>query len=348
MPPAREKTQRNAAATDSGPKCKICRKAILYNRLLTCDLCTEPICVSCTKITEGNYDYMQEEEIEIPFLCSPCRKELPKLRELLNIKVKHDELQQTVEQLEVKINKLKTDVEDAETENVKIKKRVSDLEEIIDEKKINSKDFPPLESLEKITSQSKQFSEIVLKQQSIDDKLNKQREEKVEEKRIEEKEKNLIVYGIPEKFDDPGQQMKNDFETINEIYMNRVNIREDDIINIIRLGTKNDDQIRPIKITFESTDKRMKVLRNNKNLVLYDDSFPECKADFCNLKENHKHIYVSTDKTKQQRDTEKTLRQELKERKAKGETNITIRNFKIVKTTVRAYPCWADVANHGY
>ena len=148
MPPAREKTQRNAAATDSGPKCKICRKAILYNRLLTCDLCTEPICVSCTKITEGNYDYMQEEEIEIPFLCSPCRKELPKLRELLNIKVKHDELQQTVEQLEVKINKLKTDVEDAETENVKIKKRVSDLEEIIDEKMINSKDFPPLESLE--------------------------------------------------------------------------------------------------------------------------------------------------------------------------------------------------------
>ena len=344
MPPAREKTQRSAA-TDSSQKCKICKKPITYNRLLKCDLCTEPICVPCTKLTEGNYDYMEEEGIEIPFLCTPCRSELPKLRELLNIQAKHEELKTTVEQLTAKVEKLKKDVEKAEADNDDIKERVSELEAIIDEKKINSKDYPPLE---KINSQSEKFSEIVKKQQSIDNKLKKQDEEKIEEKRIEEKENNLIVYGIPEHYEDPGKQMKADFETIREIYSNIVNIQKEDIMNINRLGTKNPDQIRPIKITFESADKRMKVLRNNKNLVLYDDSSPKCKGEFCNLKENHKHIYISTDKTKQQRETEKMLRQELKERKANGETDITIRNYKIVKITVRAYPRWADVAKDGY
>merc|ERR1712243_378391 len=122
---------------------------------------------------------MEEEGIEIPFLCSPCRSELPKIRELLNIQEKHDNLKITVDQLIVKVDNLKKEVKDAEAENINIKVRVAKLESIIEEKKLNSEDFPPLE---KLKDQSKQFSEIVKKQQTIDDKLKRQSEEKIEEK----------------------------------------------------------------------------------------------------------------------------------------------------------------------
>ena len=91
----------------------------------------------------------------------------------------------------------------------------------------------------------------------------------------------------------------------------------------------------------------MRVLRNNKSLVLHDQHAPRCMASFCSLEENHRHIYISTDKTKQQRETEKALRDELKTRKSKGETNLIIRNYKIVKTIERAQPRWAEIVQNG-
>ena len=69
-------------------------------------------------------------------------------------------------------------------------------------------------------------------------------------------------------------------------------------------------------------------MRNNKNLILYGED--ECQFDFCQDEENHKHIYVSTDKTQQQREEERALRNELKRRK-ETETDLIIRNGKIIK-----------------
>ena len=91
----------------------------------------------------------------------------------------------------------------------------------------------------------------------------------------------------------------------------------------------------------------MKFLRNNKDLTLYDESFPSCSANFCQIEDNHLHIYVSPDKTKQQRDLEKKLRDEVKERKSKGETDISIRNYKIVKTT-RTQSRWVEILKDGF
>ena len=348
MPPAKEKSKpQRSASTDTNQKCKICRKTIPYNRHLSCDLCTEPICVPCTKLGEENFDYLEEQDIEIPFLCSPCRKELPKIRELLKLKDQFKQLEESVSLLTTKVEEVQKKADEEEDLDIgAIDKRLTKVEEVIKEKQIDEAEFPPLK---KITDQSEKINQVVQKQKRLDEKLKKQSEEKIEEKRIEEKENSLVIYGIPEAHQDRTEQLKQDFKTINQLYEDRLTITPDEITSLTRLGKQNNGNIRPIRITFASSEKRLKVLRNNKNLVLYDDKFSSCTASFCNLEDNqHRHIYVSTDKTKQQREIEKTLRDEIKERKLKGENDLIIRNYKIVKYNERAYPRWADLVKDGF
>ena len=352
---ANEKPKKKAkpAAPDKNIKCRICLKTIEYERFLSCDLCTEPICVDCTKLTEAVYDYLEDQGIEIPFLCRLCRKEMPKIRNLLQLNQKHEDLKKTVEDLTEKVEKLMEAVpedfchEEIKTNTTKINalnRKITKVEEVIQDKKIDDENFP---TLAKITSQTKTLNQVLLQQQQIDQKVNKQLEERDEDKRIEAREQNLVIYGIPEQIDDEKEQLKEDFRVIRELYANRVNIMKENIKNLTRLGNKKNGQTRPIRITFTSPDLRLKVLRNNKNLNLYDESFPECKAPFCDNEENHLHIYVSTDKTKQQRDLEKQLRLELRERKLKGETDIILRNYKIVKIT-KTQSRWVEIINDGF
>ena len=103
-------------------------------------------------------------------------------------------------------------------------------------------------------------------------------------------------------------------------------------------------KIRPIKLVFANQEKRLEILRNNKNLVLEGDEFAPCSAEFCEDKagKHSKHIYISPDKTKQQREEEKKLREELKRRKETEDPDLIIRNGKIIKkTATRAR--WVDL-----
>ena len=87
---------------------------------------------------------------------------------------------------------------------------------------------------------------------------------------------------------------------------------------------------------FANHEKRLEILRNNKNLILTSNKFPVCSSDFCDVHEtNHRHIYVSPDKTKQQREDGKKLRDELKTRRL-TEPNLIIRDGKIIKKSTIA------------
>ena len=91
----------------------------------------------------------------------------------------------------------------------------------------------------------------------------------------------------------------------------------------------------------------MKVLTNNKSLRLNEDGENTCEYDDCSAyPSKHTHIYITTDKTKKEREEEQKLRQLLKDRRANGEENIIIRNGKIVKREARqnAHPRWADLS----
>lgn len=145
---------------------------------------------------------------------------------------------------------------------------------------------------------------------------------------------------MPETKEDQSEQMITDFNTVKHLYTNNVELNKTDLTQVIRLGIKKNDLTRPIKLTFVSLEKRTEILRNNRDLKL-TGNFPECSEGFCNDKETrHKHIYVSPDLTKQQREEAKKLREELKQRK-ETETGLIIRNGKIVKKTI-SRARWVD------
>ena len=214
------------------------------------------------------------------------------------------------------------------------KNRIERVEKVIKDKKLDDEHFPPLSTL---TNQALSLKKVIGDHKKLDVIVKKQSNTIEEDKRREEKHNSLIVYGVPENKEEAAEQMKEDFETVKSLYTNKVDLCGRDLINITRLGrNKTTDKIRPIKLVFANHEKRLEVLRNNKNLILTSNEFPVCSSDFCNDREaNHTHIYVSPDKTKQQREEEKKLRDELKTRRL-TEPNLIIRDGKIIKKSTIA------------
>ena len=89
--------------------------------------------------------------------------------------------------------------------------------------------------------------------------------------------------------------MLEDYNKLKKLYEERVNVAEEDLTQMTRLGKKGTG-IRPIQITLANQNKRKELLTNNMNLKLKenDQSIP---------------IYVSTDRTKKQREEYNKLRE---------------------------------------
>ena len=141
--------------------------------------------------------------------------------------------------------------------------------------------------------------------------------------------------------------MKEDFTTVKELYVNKVNLQATDFVQIKRIGKKKDNKgnsIRPIRLAFASAEKRLQILRNNKNLLLEDKS-AKCDYQFCSeADKKHKHIHISPFKTDQERDQEKKLRDELKAKRiADPNSDYIIRYGKITKKTTSAR--WSEIQN---
>ena len=291
---------------------------------------------------------LKNNKVEINFICKKCTEALPDIRNLLEISKHQKKLQDDVDQHDTRITRSEFDVEALkeklaikDTQLEQMNNRLATLEakmmgteevETIAQRCFNSADFPPITQVR----EDQRATDI-----KIEAVIKSQQEAKDETKRREDTKNSLIVYGIPEKEDSKSNQMKSDFGTIKQLYEARVPISSNDLLQVSRIGQIKTDQIRPIKITFANMEKRLEVLRNNKSLILYGEEH-KCELEFCTDDEDHKHIYITTDKTKQQREEEKVLRQELKRRKV-TEQDLIIRNGKIVKKAVN-HARWSEVA----
>lgn len=328
-----------------GWKCKTCSKQKSDKDVgIECDLCNEWIGLECTNYKPEHYNYMVEQEIEFNFLCPECKETIPKLRSLLELNDRQQKLQEDLEKHDTRITVCEVKVEEIaeiKQQSFNINTRLADIEaklvdkeavETIAEKCFKHTDFPPIREVQRNQENT---------QKQLEKTIELQKEEKEEAKRREDKNQNLIVYGIPETQEDVGEQMKADFNAIKTIYRNQVELSTADMLKVARIGNKKPNQIRPVKLTFVSQQKRLEILRKNKNLIIEDSSY-ECRETFCQEEEkDHKHIYVSPDKTRLQRDEDKKLREELKIRR-ETEPNLIIRSGKIIKKTSN-HARWTEV-----
>ena len=332
-------------------KCSSCNKQKVDTvSSVDCNLCTETYCIECSDFNQEVFDYLKSQKVEVTFICNHCKESLPELRNILEITKKQQKLMEDIDAHDTRITKCEvnlTEVTQKQTADNQLLKdlntRLGDLEakvissetvETIATKCFKKADFPSLKEVER-----KQFD--------TNKKLEETLESHTEQKLRAEKEKSLIVFGIPEEQDTAKEaQMKSDFLSIKNLYSDRVQLECNDITQIIRIGTIKPNQTRPIKITFHCIQKRQQVLRNNKNLIINGDEFEECTSHYCDeTGEHHQHIYVNTDKTKKQIADEKKLREELKTRK-QHDPELVIRNGKIVnKTDLHAR--WSQITKDG-
>ena len=331
-----------SALKDNQQNCKICLEKPNRSQLITeCEICQCWFCPTCTEIPEDTFKYALEKDLCFNFICKDCKAELPQLRELMQIREKQKMMEEDIADIKKNVETQQNIQIELKESNEDHEKRLKSIENILKENKLDDENFP------KLPIQTKKLNELIFSQKSetrkLDEKLQKQADIAEEQRRKAGRQRNLIIYGIPETKLEINEQLKEDFYTIQEVYANRVPIEAKDITELVRLGNKT-DKIRPIKVTFASQEKRLKILRNNINLRIYGEQYGDCKCK--NEPGRHIHVNVTNDKTQQERETEKALRDELNRRRTSGENDLTIKNGKITKRNINAQTRWADIVQN--
>jgi hypothetical protein len=145
------------------------------------------------------------------------------------------------------------------------------------------------------------------------------KEDKDEMDEINKRKTNIIIHGLKESSDADGK-IKNLFDEemitdlLHEIECDTVSVKE-----IVRLGkfAGDKDKPRPVKLVVSSEHHKEKVLSSTKNLKGRRDKGFDV-------------VFLHQDLTVKQRKKRQALIQQLKARKANGETNLMIVGDKIV------------------
>ena len=142
---------------------------------------------------------------------------------------------------------------------------------------------------------------------------------------IEEREKrrsNIILFRLPESTSDEPIVRKKDDETKVKSMLDGLPDRGKlEIKSLYRLGRRTDEKARPLKVIMGNQTMRDDVL----------SGFRDGKLDLSSYDEGS--IQFSRDRTKAEREDYRKLRKELNDRKEKGESDLIIRNGRIMKRT---------------
>ncbi len=158
----------------------------------------------------------------------------------------------------------------------------------------------------------------------IEDLVEAKVQETVAEMQEKEKRKlNLVIFNLPESQGVSKEEVKeNDTKSIQNIVnsiLPETEAKEIKIKDPVRLGPANlGKKPRILKFSVNSEEAKNSIIKN---------------AVKVNKKEtaNKDKVYINPDYTNKERDLNKKLRQELKERIGKGEENLVIRNWKVVE-----------------
>ena len=157
-------------------------------------------------------------------------------------------------------------------------------------------------------------------QTNVEDNLhNWVRDEVYEVKERESKANNLVITNLEET---QGDEEEDTAQVLSKFLDEALDIKDAEIKEARRIPNPPDkeDQPRLIVTTLANKDMKHTILKKARDLKDKDN-------------EQLNNIYISPDLTRKQRQEGYALRQELRERRAKGETDLVIRRGKVVKAT---------------
>lgn len=259
--------------------CRVCNKKVTVENGLTCDKCDSWIHYkSCSSLTKHEYDFLcNTPKTRLKYFCPKCQS---------------------------------TSSETTGKDPVLIQEARMDA---------------LTQMCEAVQAQNNTILDLMNKTDKKEEALQGAVKEVFESsKEKDEKKNNLILFNLPESSNtDAKKGQEEDLNRVKEVlkFINDGDVIQDfNETTIERMGTKKDDdkEVRPraVKIQFATFDKKMKILRNAKNLAKHV---------------TFKTLGISPDKTFKEREAYKTMRKEMVERNAKGEDLIIFRDEIILR-----------------
>lgn len=138
----------------------------------------------------------------------------------------------------------------------------------------------------------------------------------------ERRKSNIMIYNAPEVLN-TDEQTRNgkDFALIERITREAgCSLRSPDDIKLVRIGKAVVGKSRPLKVTLSSEQDALLILKKSKAIL---------------EKDNFRGLFISSDKTKKQRDDYRNLKIELNRRLQLGEVNLRIKYSRGVPAIVQ-------------
>ena len=286
---------------DSG-KCASC-KEVADEDVLECSWCEHRVHRGCTKISPSQCAVLGEVVSNVLFFCSPCEHKLPIA---LSCYDATNEVQCAVDS---KLTAMELALSD------KINSLSNQLKELDATHSTNRPMETTLESQTATSLAPRPDSSVTAL--SIADELSDR----------ERRRKNLVLYKVPE-----GTNIQSDKDFFKDFCKTVYNLKVA-TTRVFRLGNKKGNnganeqpqpqsQPRPLLVSLEKESDRDTLLTRSGQIRHYD---------------KYKEIYIAPDKTKFERAKHKKLVEELKQRRARGESNLIIRNGNIVSKRSRSH-----------
>lgn len=343
--------RRDLDKTDT--KCGSCLKTVTdQDDGVLCELCGNWFHCRCQGIAERMYKALKQYKTELHWFCKGCQAGAEKLLAVMT------KMQSKIEKLEEELVRYKTDTraemastinnlrDDLRNDLQQMDARLVQCESKTREcrQELNGPVTAKLTDMEKKMSTGEpMWSDIVSKEvskevnsvisvvtadmASLQNQTKFMLNDKEERDEIGRRKNCAVIHGVKEpsaaNFE---SAKKEDSDNISEL-LHELKCDHISVSSFTRLGKKPDgmeadNKSRPIKLILASESQKDEVLTKSKNL-----------RNTSNTK--FKGVFIHQDLTPRQRERRHVLVTELKERQAKGETNLILANWKIVERRAR-------------
>ena len=187
----------------------------------------------------------------------------------------------------------------------------------------------------------KHFKEL---KSGIETKLEQENQQK---QRIA-KENNICIFNVPESNKtDRKEAFGEDISKLHSILDENIFLKKEDLKAIYRVGIKHNDRPRPIVMKLTTNEKKIDLLKLRGLVYRATDQQEHVtnNEDTTDEEAQPIRIFISPDRTRTEQENHRRLVSTLKERIAKGEKNLYIRNGKILQYQPfrgDAQLCWAN------
>lgn len=313
----------------TSPPCKESKKPKEGDCVICCEAATDDVleCVWCDGRVHAKCVKMSEEQSiiignanNIVFFCNACLNTLPLALKCYDdwasissritiVEESFIELQKTGNQLTTVNN----DFKKLSEQQKEVANQISDLTDRINQLVSHSNQMQT--RIEDINVALRKKPDTELAQHSVSSALSQpvtnSAYDVIEEMRDRERRRqNIVVYNFSE-----GTDRKADIEAFKAL-SNAIFKLDLAVAKAVRLGPKIDNKIRPLLLVLEDF--------NDKNYLISHSHFLKRHDDY-------KQVFIVPDRSKIERLKHKEAVDELKKRRAKGETDLVIRNGVVVR-----------------